>query len=100
MAEDDIAAIAVLFRAAESADGHAPLGEHKWLDLVQGGRSGFAGCIAREPGHERIVGYAQLSRGTTSWGVEYVVHPNFRDRAESIERDVLHAALGEVSHSG
>ena len=45
-----------------------PLGEHKWLDLVHGGRAGFAGFVAREPGHDRVVGYAQLSRGTGQLG--------------------------------
>jgi mycothiol synthase len=100
MPEEDIAAIAALLRAAESVDGHAPLGEHKWLDLVQGGRTGFAGFIAREPGHERIIGYAQLSQGATSWAVEYVVHPAFRCLDEPIEVELLGAGLSEIARSG
>jgi mycothiol synthase len=100
MPEEDIAAIATLLRAAETFDGHAPLGEHKWLDLVQGGRSGFAGFLAREPGHERVIGYAQLSHGPTSWGVECVVHPSFRDLDEPIEAELLRVALDEIARSG
>lgn len=48
MGEADIAAISVLLEAASVADGHRALGEHQWLDLVQGGREGFAGFVARE----------------------------------------------------
>ena len=55
---------------ATAVDGHRPLGEHQWLDLVHGGRAGFAGLVAWEPGHGHPVGYAQLTERTrlgTSW---------------------------------
>ena len=38
MGRGDIAAVSALLDVAESVDGHRPLGEHQWLDLVQGGR--------------------------------------------------------------
>ncbi len=51
MGESDIAEVSQLLQQALVADGHYPLGEHKWLDLVHGGRTGFAGFVAREPIH-------------------------------------------------
>src|SRR5205823_1588102 len=63
MGQVDIAAVSELLAVATDVDGHAPLGEHQWLDLVQGGRAGFAGLVAWEPGHAHPVGYAQVSRG-------------------------------------
>ena len=97
----DIAAISVLLEAASIADGHRALGEHQWLDLVQGGREGFAGFVARESGRERIVAYAQISRGkTASWGVEYVVHPQWRSAGVELLQELLEAALGEIAAQG
>src|SRR5438093_684186 len=70
MGRGDIAAVSALLDVAESVDGHRPLGEHQWLDLVQGGRKGFAGLVAWEPGHDHPVAYAQ------------VTHRAFRDLPE------------------
>ena len=100
MAVDDIAAVQRLLDLAAEADGHNPLGEHKWLDLVQGGREGFAGLIALEPGHDHPVGYAQLSRGPTSWALEYVVDPHHRVPGNTIGSDLVAAALDSVAQSG
>jgi len=101
MGEADIAAISVLLEAASAADGHRALGEHQWLDLVQGGREGFAGFVAREAGRERVVAYAQISRGNEgSWAVEYVVHPRWRDHGPDLRSDVLRAALAEIAAQG
>ena len=87
MGEADIAAISVLLEAASAADGHRALGEHQWLDLVQGRREGFAGFVARESGRERIIAYAQISRGNDgSWAVEYVVHPRWRPEVPTFAR--------------
>jgi mycothiol synthase len=80
MHADDIAAVRSLLDVAEAADGHRPLGEHQWLDLVHGGRRGFAGLVAWEPGHDHPVGYAQLTRGLgDSWALEYVIDPHHRE---------------------
>ena len=78
MGESDIAEVSQLLQQALVADGHYPLGEHKWLDLVHGGRKGFAGFVAREPSNGPLVGYAQLSRGHDTWGVEVVIRPDHR----------------------
>jgi mycothiol synthase len=100
MGAGDIAAVQELLDVATDADGHAPLGEHKWLDLVQGGRAGFAGLVAWEPEHDHPVGYAHLSRGTDSWALEYVVDPHHRAAGSPIGRDLVHAALAIVADEG
>jgi mycothiol synthase len=96
----DIAAVRELLAVAEEADGHAPLGEHQWLDLVQGGRAGFAGLVASEAGHEHPVGYAQVSRGRDGWAIEYVVDPHHRTDAVAIGADLVQGALGVIRDEG
>jgi mycothiol synthase len=102
MGEADIAAISALLEAASAADGHRALGEHQWLDLVQGGREGFAGFVAREAGRERVIAYAQISRGNDNdWAVEYVVHPRFRaSSGAEIQTELLTAALLAIASQG
>lgn len=99
-AEEDIAAISSLLHVALHADDHVPLGEHKWLDLVQGGRSGFSGFVASDGSRGRIVGYAHLSKGPTSWAIEFVVHPAFRAADEPIGTALVAAAVEEIRHEG
>ncbi|HET9442213.1 MAG TPA: hypothetical protein VFO65_02750, partial [Acidimicrobiales bacterium] len=79
MHPEDIAAVSELLDLATAADGHRPLGEHQWLDLVHGGRRGFAGLVANQEGHDHPVGYAQLTRGAANWALEYVVDPHHRE---------------------
>ena len=101
MAEADIAEVSELLQAAASADGHRPLGEHKWLDLVEGGRAGFAGFVARDTNRSGVlVGYAQLTRGPGSWAIERVVHPDSRTPDGSVAIDLVNAALAEVASQG
>jgi mycothiol synthase len=101
MGEADIAAISVLLEAASLADGHRALGEHQWLDLVQGGREGFAGFVARASGREHVAAYAQISRGSdASWAVEYVVHPRWRSEGGELPQDLMRTALGEIAAQG
>jgi mycothiol synthase len=102
MGEADIAAISSLLEAATAADGHRALGEHQWLDLVQGGREGFAGFVARESGRERVIAYAQISRGKdANWAVEYVVHPRWRaTTGAELQTELLSTALGVIESQG
>jgi mycothiol synthase len=100
MGKGDIAAVTGLLDAAAEADHHRPLGEHQWLDLVQGGREGFAGLVAWEPGHDHPVGYAQLSRGEDSWQLEYVVDPHHRSGGCPIGHDLVAAAIDLVRAEG
>ncbi len=103
LGEADIAAVSTLLHLAAVADGHRPLGEHQWLDLVHGGRTGFAGFIAIQPGHGHPVGYAQVSRGTgieDSWAVELVIDPHHRHSSSTVGTDLLRAALADVAQEG
>jgi len=108
MGRGDIQAVSELLDAATSADGHRPLGDHQWLDLVRGGRKGFAGLVAWEPGHGHPVGYAQLTKDhpapsateASSWALEYVVDPHHRRRDPDIATTLIHAAIAIVTDEG
>ncbi|MHB8682176.1 MAG: mycothiol synthase [Acidimicrobiales bacterium] len=100
MGENDVAEVSALLAHVAQADGHLPLGEHKWLDLVHGGRKGFAGFTAREGERGPLVGYAQLSHGHRTWGVEVVVPPEHRGPDHCVTEDLLQAALGEIGRQG
>ena len=100
MGQGDIAAVGELLEVAAQADGHAPLGEHQWLDLVDGGRTGFAGLVAWEPGHDHPVGYAQVTRGEQTWALEFVVDPHHRDQVCTIGQDMVRAALDVIREEG
>lgn len=100
MGESDVAEVADLLAAVSAADGHRPLGEHKWLDLVHGGRKGFAGFVAREVERGPLVGYAQLSHGHRTWSVEVVVPAERRVEGDCVAEDLLRAAMAEVGHQG
>ncbi len=106
LADQDLATVAELLAQAADADAHPALGEHAWLDLVQGGRQGFAGLVAREPGHPHPVGYAQVSLGphrgspSSSWSIEVVVDPHHRTPGNTIGEDLLHAALALIRDEG
>jgi mycothiol synthase len=100
MSAGDIAAVNDLLVAAERADGHRPLSDHLWLDLVHGGREGFAGLVASQAGHEHPVGYAQVSRGNESWALELVVHPHHRYEMATLGPQLLHATIDVVRGEG
>ncbi len=105
MGTADIDAVSELLDVAATVDDHQPLDEHRWLDLVHGGREGFAGLVAWEPGHPHPVGYAQLSRGARggrpeSWALEFVVDPHHRDRDPAIGLRLVEAALDVVRDEG
>jgi mycothiol synthase len=100
MGPGDIAVVEGLLVAVERADGHRPLGDHTWLDLVQGGRSGFAGLVAWEHDHDHPVAYAQVTRGNDSWGLELVVHPHHRYEMDVIGPRLLREAVDIVGQEG
>jgi mycothiol synthase len=100
MSPDDIAEVSSLLNDAERADGAVPLSDHMWLDLREGGRNGFAGLVAREPGHDHPVAYCQLSRGNDSWAIEMVVHPHHRYDMAGIGPELMNATLDIVREEG
>ena len=106
MGRADIDAVSELLALATEVDHHHPLDEHQWLDLVQGGREGFAGVVAWEPDHSHPVGYAQLSRGpgstraAPSWALEFVVDPHHRQNDGGVGLQLVEAALEIVRDEG
>ena len=100
MEPDAIAEVGELIAAAERADGHRPLSDHLWLDLVHGGRPGFAGLVAWEPGHGHPVAYAQVSRSNASWALELIVDPHHRYEMATIGPEMLGAAIDIVRKEG
>lgn len=98
--EEGIVELSRLFGAVAAADGHPALGEHKWLDLVQGGRTGVSGFVARSTSTGRLIGYIHLSKGEDSWGIECVVHPQARTDDGSVGTALLSAALDAIAAVG
>jgi len=94
----EVSEVQALLDAATHHDGHHALGEHQWLDLVNGGRAGFAGIVASLPGHPHPIGYAQISRSETredDWSLELVIAPHHRED-ESIADELVAEALALV----
>ncbi|MHB8375691.1 MAG: mycothiol synthase [Dehalococcoidia bacterium] len=92
-----LAQLPELIDAATRADGHEPIGEHKFLRLKRGGDLGVAVLAFEE---RRLAGYAH----TLTFGeaparrvsCEFVVHPDFRRRG--VGRMLLsHALMHAVS---
>lgn len=96
----DIEAVSDLVRAAEHADGHRPLDEHRFLDAAVGGGHDFAGLLAWPAGHDHPVAYAHVIRGERRWELELVVDPPYRDQLDEIGSAVLSAALDVVRAEG
>lgn len=100
MDQAEVSAISRLVLAVSQADGHAPLGEHNWLDLVHGGREGQVAVLAKSQQTGQLIGYAQVSRGGGSWALEYSVHPRHRSPGSRIGSDLVRAALDHISRAG
>ena len=99
--EADLAEVRDLLDAVEAADDHAALGEHKWLDLLNGGGRCFAGIVAEDPPHPHPVGYAHLSANGTEarrWGLEVAVDPEHR--GVGVEVALVDTALDVAAAAG
>jgi mycothiol synthase len=103
--DSDLAEVRGLLDAVEAADDHHALGEHKWLDLVNGRRHNFAGIVAEDPPHPHPVGYAHLSctpvpegSGERRWGLEVAVDPEHR--GVGVELALVEAALELAAAEG
>ncbi|MGH8874788.1 MAG: GNAT family N-acetyltransferase, partial [Acidimicrobiia bacterium] len=95
---DDVETLEGLFEIIEVADGHHPIGEHKYLDLTEGRVGEAVGLVVEA--HGSVVGYAALTPGTTEapWGLEIAVHP--LHRRLDLLRGILAASLDEVRRQG
>ncbi len=98
--ERDISAILRLAKEIELADLHKALEDHTWLDLVQGGRKGVLGLTAHAPGQSQLAGYLQISKGSQSWALELLIHPQFRNEKTEVGQDLLNAGIREISRQG
>ncbi len=98
----DLDGVRELLDAVRVHDDHSALGEHKWLDLVHGGRRGMIGVIARLPDDDRVAGYAHLSCSPDAipkqWALEAVVHPEHRNG--SVELELVRRGLDEARAAG
>jgi mycothiol synthase len=104
--EADLAEVRDLLCTVTRFDDHQALGDHKWLDLVHGGRPRFTGFIAEDPPHPHPVGYAHLSAegesagspGPVAWGLEVVVDPEHR--GIGVEVALVETALEHAAEQG
>ena len=62
----DLAAVAALLARVEAADGHRPIGEHKYLMLFQGDPKRVVGLIAELD--SKLVGYSPSSQASPGGG--------------------------------
>jgi mycothiol synthase len=90
----DRAHLVRLFELAAECDGHFPIGEHKYLDLM-GGRDRGSGLVATE-GSE-LIGYLAITPARSGGvaAMELVIHPLHRSHgvfARLIEEGVTQAA--------
>lgn len=98
-----------LFDASTAVDGRRPLSDQLWLDLLHGGRPGSVAVTATDRTDPRIgadriddqiIGYAQRSCGNDTVVVQLVVHPEHRDRLDSIGPALLRAAIEAAPPTG
>jgi mycothiol synthase len=92
---DTLAAVLGVIDAATRADGHRPVGEHKYAHLSVGARS-WTGVLAYDG--DRLAGYAHVRWNALGrhprMAVEAVVHPDYR----TPDDDVACHLLDEVRH--
>lgn len=95
---EDLVAVDRLFSVVEECDGHRPIGEHKYLDLVHGDPEEVVGLVGEAPAGE-VVAYAALSEfGDGVWGLEVALHPLHRARSDL--RSLIRAGVDEVERRG
>ncbi|MGH9040221.1 MAG: mycothiol synthase [Acidimicrobiia bacterium] len=97
ISDAELSEVRDLLDAVEATDDHAALGEHKWLDLVNGSGQSFAGIVAEEPPHPHPVGYAHLSVGA-HFALEVAVDPEHR--GVGVEVALVEAALELAAAEG
>ncbi len=77
----DLPALDLLFDLAAECDGHRPIGEHKYLDLIHPDPDGIAGLVAEED--SQLVAYVAIGHmpETNVCAMELALHPLHRDAA-------------------
>ena len=94
----DLPSLQELFELCRTADGHWPLGEHKYLDLVAGGEGDGVGLVGDEGG--KILAYTHLtpSREPGQWTFEMAVHPLHRTIA--VVEETARTAMSTAAEHG
>lgn len=92
----DLDRLQELFDECASADRHAALSEHKYLDLIDGGTP--TGWVAEV--HSELIGYVHVITrpGDPSWVLELVLHPRWR-KPQTIE-DLLSFVIARKRGGG
>lgn len=95
---DDIEALESLFAACTLADGHRPIGEHKYLSLISGETRPTLSFVGESDG--RIITYLHLTENRLpgGWTFESAVHPSYRTEHHLI--DLAHTAIAESKQRG
>jgi mycothiol synthase len=82
---EDLSALDELFETIHRCDGHAPIGEHKYLDLQHADPAEDVGLVGEIDGS--VVAYVAL--GETGepklWAMEAALHPLQRDHETSVQ---------------
>lgn len=78
---EDLPALDQLFDLTAECDGHRPIGEHKYLDLIHPDPDGIAGIVAELD--SQLVAYVAIGHmpDTNTCAMELAVHPLHRDLA-------------------
>jgi mycothiol synthase len=96
----DLAAAAELLRVFSEAEGHEPLGDHRWLQSGQIDPDGITSFLAWEDRCFFPVGYAQVQATTGPYSVEVVAAAACGDDRVEVATALLSAALEEVRRNG
>jgi mycothiol synthase len=95
---DDLEAVAGLLDRVEAADGHKPIGEHKYLLLFQGDPQQVVGLVAEKGG--KMISYVALTPNAQAgwWGMEVAVDPEHRSPETFLS--LFNAGVAEAARRG
>lgn len=95
---EDREAVAALLTRVEAADGHQPIGEHKYLMLFQGDPERVVGVIDEEG--SKLVAYVALTPNAEPgwWAMELAVDPDHRSPDTFLT--LFEAGVSEVARRG
>ena len=93
----DLDTLDILFDVVAEADGHRPIGEHKYLDLLQPEPNG-GGLVGEADGE--IVAYVAIgySSETDTCAIEIALHPMHRQRGHI--QQLVEAAIADAGRRG
>lgn len=91
---EDLEAVGALLDRVEAADGHHPIGEHKYLVLMQGDPGKVVGLVVEVA--DSMAAYVALTPSLDPgwWGMEMAVDPDHR--APDVYEGLFTAAIEEV----